>query len=235
MLRIILAGCLLALSGMSIVGQTSPARDPAIKTVELYSPWVAKGDGRMRHDADLHKKSCFDLVLLEVGCRGQHKLSFGNRIGDNWSIFDVPTGQTTQTRMVNIGQYDWNDKFTVAPIEPWSKLQPGETRAIKIELWGTDGKHGQNGDGTYPTAPRREGNGNKPLDQQVSTTIKMSGEVVRSDKYMPLSEVKKGNMYLVRVVDPENDFYVFIRVDDLVRGTKVVLSYWKWEPPRSIY
>src|SRR5688572_12952151 len=168
MLRIIFAGRFFALSGMSIVGQTSPERNPAIKTVELYSPWVVKGDGRMGHDADLHKKSCFDLVLLEHGCRGQHKLSFGNRIGDNWNIFDVPTGQTTQTRMVNIGQYDWNDKFTARPIEPWPKLQPGETRHITIALWGADGKHGQNGDGTYPTAPRREGNGDKPLDQQVS-------------------------------------------------------------------
>ena len=234
MLRMIFAASLLTLSGMSIVGQTSPSSDPVIKTVELYSPWVANGD-RVRHDKDLHKKSCFDLLRLEHGCQGQHKLSFGTRIGDNWNIFEVPAPRPTQTRLVDIGRHDWNDKFTVAPIEPWSKLQPGETRHIAVALWGSDGKHGMNGDGTFPTTPRREGNGNKPIDQQVSTSITMGGEVVRSDNYMPYSEVQKGNMYLIRVVDPQNDFYVFIRVDDLVRGTKVLLSYWKWEPPRPIF
>lgn len=235
MRRVIFAGCFFVLFGMSIAGQTRPERDPAIKTVELYSPWITKDGKVVRSDPELRRKSCLNFILLDQTCRAGESIGYGNRIGNNWDIFDVSVSQISQTRMVNVGKHDWNDEFTVAPIEPWPKLQPGETRAITIAVWGADGKHGMNGDGTYPTAPRREGNGNKPLDQQVSTSITMSGEVVRSDKYMPLSEVKKGNMYLVRVVDPRHDFYVLIRVDDLVRGTKATLSYWKWEPPRPIF
>ena len=234
--RIIFGICLFVLCGISVAGQADhPAKDPGIQTIELYSPWVIKDSRTVGWDPELRKKRCLNFVLLDQTCWAGMSISYGDRIGDNWDIFDFSAGPMSQSRMVNIGRHDWTDEFTLSPIEPLPKLAPGETRAITIALYGSDGKPGMNGDGTYPKVFIREGNGNKPLDQQVHATITMSGKPVRSDGYVPLSEAKKGDMYLLRVIDPKHDFYVLMRVDDLVRGTKVTLSYWKWDPSKPIF
>jgi hypothetical protein len=44
-------------------------------------------------------------------------------------------------------------------------------------------------------------------------------------------EAKKGHMYAVHIVDPNNDLYLLIHVDDLVRGTKATISFRKLDVP----
>jgi hypothetical protein len=174
--------------------------------------------------------NCFDLTLLERTCRGGQPLGYGNRIANNWDIFATDGGgRNSRTRMIELGKYNWTDKFNIPEVEPWSELKPGEQRHITIALYGADGKPGRNADGSYPSGPPpRPGNANAPLSRQVTSTITMSGKSVRGDGYMPFNEVKLGHMYLVHVVNTRVDHYVLIRVDELIRGEKVVFSYFKF-------
>lgn len=225
-----IALCIVMLLG-STFSQVKETTDLALKTVELHSPWIRIGEKTVRHDPELHKKSCFDLVLLERSCGRGHKLSYGNRIGANWDIFAIQGGRT---RMIDIGQHAWTDNITLPEVEPWAELQPGEGRSITINASGADGR---NADGTYGRERTKtsSGHADKPLAHQVSSSIIMSGKVIRPDVYNPFTEVKKGHMYLIHVVDTKDDFYVILRAEDVVLGTKVTLSYWKWEPSKSIF
>ena len=136
--------------------------------------------------------------------------------------------------MIDLGKHSWTDQMTLPEVEPWSELKPGETRSVTINTSGADGR---NADGTYGKDRKRtsESFSDKPVAKQVSSSIIMSGKANRPDSYNPLTEVKKGNMYLIHVVDATNDFYVILRADEVERGTKVTLSYWKWEPSRPVF
>src|SRR5262245_4279744 len=89
----------------------------------------------------------FDLVNLNNGCRTMLCIVYGTRVGDNWDIFNVGGGPTPQTRMVRIGKYKWEDKFTVPHVEPWAKLAPGEKRTVSFNTSGGDGHDGSDGAG----------------------------------------------------------------------------------------
>ena len=215
-----------------VYAQQTDRIEPLIKQIELISPWVVQGT-RTVHSRSRHRQSCFDLIRLKQMCDGPEPLSYGNRIGDNWDIFATDGGgRNSRTRMIEVGKYKWTDQFEIPEVEPWSELKPGELRHIKIALFGADGKPGRNGDGSYPAGPPpREGNGSAPVSRQVTSTITVSGKSVRGDGYIPYNEVKLGHMFLVHVVNQNIDHYVLIRVDELVRGERVVFSYFKLGPP----
>jgi hypothetical protein len=236
-----------------VCAQVQTPNKGELKTVEIYSPWDFSGE-RPKSSPELRAKSCLDLLLLERRCGATHSISYGDRLGKNWDIFDV---EGSQTRMIDLGEYKWTDKFEVPVIRPWAKLKPGEGRQITLNTSGgrgadgrdgADGLPGMNGDGTYDdslpiaTLPRKprpgtEGYGNKPVAQQVSSKVKAASGVERPDDYNPLAEARKGHMYAIRLVDPENDYYMLMRVDDIVRGTKVTISFRKMDvpPQKSIY
>jgi len=221
---------LLFLFQLSVFAQTKAPAEEVFKKVELITPWVFKDGKTVGTDPQRRRKSCFDLVRFEQGCEGPQPLGYGNRIGNNLDIFATDGGgRDSQTRMIDLGKYTWTDHFSIPEVEPWSQLKPGEQRHININVSGADGKPGRNADGSYPSTPRpKEGNANAPLSRQVTSTIMMSGKSVRGDGYIPLNEVKLGHMYLVRVVNTRNDHYVLIRVEEVVRGEKVVLSYFRF-------
>lgn len=205
--------------------------EPAIKRVELLSPWRFDKNGKtIGHDPKRREYRCFDLIQLERTCFGGQPLGYGNRIGNNWDIFATDGGgRASRTRMVELGKYEWTDKINIPEVEPWSELKPGEQRHITIALYGSDGKPGRNADGSFPSGPPpREGNGSAPLNRQITTTITMSGKSVRGDGYFPYNDVKLGYMYLVRVVNTGADHYILIRVEELVRGEKVGISYFRF-------
>jgi hypothetical protein len=210
------------------LGQTG---ELAVQRVELLSPWKFDQNGKtIGHDPERRENRCFDLILLERTCYGGQPLGYGNRIGENWDIFATDGGgRASRTRMVELGKYEWTDRITIPEVEPWSELKSGEQRHITIALYGSDGKPGRNGDGSYPSGPPpRVGNGKAPLNRQVTSTITMSGNSVRGDGYLPYNEVKLGHMYLVRVLNIRADHYILIRVEELVRGDKVVFTYFKF-------
>jgi len=218
----------LFLSQLSVLAQTKTPTEEVFKKIELLSPWVRKDERTMRHDPQRRLKSCFDLVRLDHGCGGPQPLGYGNRLGDNWDIFATDGGgRGSRTRMIELGKYTWTDKFNIPEVEPWSELKPGEQRHITIRA---DGAPGRNADGSYPKPKQNVAYANSPVSRQVTSSITMSGKSVRSDGYTPYHEVKVGHMYLVHVVNTRADHYVLIRVEELLRGDRVVVSYFKFGP-----
>lgn len=69
------------------------------------------------------------------------------------------------------------------------------------------------------------------LDRQVSSTVKTADGKTRNDPYSPVLEAKLGYMYVVHVLDETRDYYLLVRVDELKRGERLVLSYKKLELP----
>jgi len=238
-------------SRIDVEKRPRPERTIKPETIELITPWVFNGQ-RATPSEERRRKSCLDFESLSYDCTRFPSVSYGDRIGLNWDLFQVHGGVIDRTRMVEIGKYNWTDKFTVPYVEPWRALAPGEKRAITINSSGTpvarsrrsiDGIAGMNGDGTYTAIPRPQpadkssassSTGGKTyatanVKEQVSSTVKSVDGKVRDDAYSPEVEVKKGYMYVAHVVDQTHDYYVLIHVDDLVRGERVLLSFVKLE------
>lgn len=229
------------------------------ETIELISPWVYQGD-KATVSMKRYGRSCFNLITLAHWCDSLPGVGvmFGDRMGTNWDLFQILGGKVGQTRMIEIGKFGWNDKFTLPYVEPWAALAPGERRNIHVNVSGAngaagtpgqvgedgeDGIAGMNGDGTYTPMPRRDpvetrqktiATTNKNyatanVKEQVSSTVKGKDGKVRANPYTPYVEAKKGYMYVVHIVAEKHDFYVLIHVDDLERGESVKLSFIKLE------
>ncbi len=74
----------------------------------------------------------------------------------------------------------------------------------------------------------------RPSNQVNSQIIGKNGKR-RADRYSPVLEAKKGYLYVIRLKDDKTDQYVLLRVNDLKRGEKVVISYKRLDVPRSIF
>jgi hypothetical protein len=204
MRNIILIIALLIVVPVLAHSQTPLKPDSELKTVELYSPWRVAGVTSW-NDPALHEKSCFDLLLLERRCGGSQMMSYGNRINKHWDIFSILDSGDSLTRMVDLGKYNWGDKFDVAAIKPWPELKPGENRTLVVKGSLFKEKGGKNAKSTDP------------------------------DTYQPFTEATKGHMYAVHVVDLRYELYLLIHADDVVRGTKVTISFKKLgEPMRRL-
>jgi hypothetical protein len=211
---------------------TAPAQvvdTSSIRTFELLSVFDYSTDPpRSRPD---RRVACVDLISLAQRCDTASGILYGTRAGVNWDILQIAGDQT---RIVKIGKYAFADDFTVPVIEPWRKLEPGEKRTINVNTSGADGKHGVPYDALDPRYPLvREGYADQPINQQVSSTVtRPDGTMVR-DAYSPYIQLEKGAIYAVRVFSRGHDRYVLIRVDDLKRGEKAVLSIVGVDAPSS--
>jgi len=171
MTRSALALVVMVIAGASTYSQkveTQVKTDTASKpgSIELQTPWIIDGR-KTTFSRERRLKSCFDFESLSYDCGRNPGLSYGDRVGLNWDLFQIHGGMIDRTRMVEIGKYDWTDKFTVRYVEPWPALAPGEKRAITINAsgasvpWAAANKKGSdavaemNGNGTY--APKAEG------------------------------------------------------------------------------
>ncbi len=88
------------------------------------------------------------------------------------------------------------------------------------------------GDGTI-NRPVREGFADKPVADQISTTVKAADGKESQDEYIPFTQINKGYVYAVRVFDSMNDFYLLVRIDDIVRGEKIIISLKKVVGPQN--
>jgi hypothetical protein len=245
---------ILLICSISVIAQKKTEATFKPETIELLTPWKFDG-GKAKPSEEQRLRSCFNFILMDYGCGSAPLVAYGDRVGINWDLFHISGGKADRTRMIEIGKFGWSDKFTVPYVEPWAALSPGERRNITINASGgsgtqgprgrdgADGVAGMNGDGTYTPIPRTRKNetmsqpiltagksyATANIKEQVSSTVKDWNGRVRNDAYSPMVEVRKGYMYVVRVVDESRDFYVIIHVDDLVRGESVKLSYWKFE------
>ena len=231
-------GILICLAGIATFAQTENPKPEGVVSVELFSPFVEKG-GKPGYEPGLYMSSCLDLLRLERRCGGAQAISYGTRIGINDSLFNVHGGQESRTRMIEIGKYDWTDKFTVPEVKLWRPLGPGEQRTVSMNASGADGAPGRNADDVFApfAGTQRQGKdyANAPVNEQVGSVVKKDGKIVRTDPYNPLVVVKKGHMYAVRVFDKTTEHYVLVHVDDVVRGKSVVLSFKKLEVARPIF
>jgi hypothetical protein len=240
-----LVGVLFA-SGISAQDRTLPG----LRSIELLSPFVNDSTGKtIGLDQTRYARSCLDLVTLDHGCDREVSLDFGTQIGINRDLFKVNGGKVDRTRMVLIGKYQWTDNFVVPFIEPWSALAPGERRHLAFNASGGDGADGSpglpgiagmNGDGTYtltaipvpaprqiPTREKRKDYATADLTEQVSSKVVGRDGVSRPDVYTPLMTVKEDHIYAVRLIDESRDYYVLIRVDEVVSGDRIKISLLK--------
>lgn len=249
-------------SSMSAVSQTVSSQTVSDDSFELIShvalfprskkEKVQKGR-RVEITAETYAKFQFDLVTLKQGCTSYHCVSYGDRLGNNWDILKVHGGAVNRTRMMMIGKLDWTDKITVPYVEPWSELAPGESRTVTFDTSGGGGRSGSHGlsganaDGStvgvavldgesilFPTVPEMD-KASAGLSNQVSSQIVSKDGKSRADRYSPVLEAKKGYMYVIRLKDEKVDQYILLRVDELTRGEKVVISYKRLNVPKSIF
>lgn len=209
----ILSLCILFVLSFSVFSQSDSGN---LKTAELFSPMNADGT----HNNISAGKSCFSFIGDSIGggtfC-GKSDIYYGGfRLGDDWDIFQI-LGVGSRNKIRNLGAINWTDNFKIPIVEPYPKLEEGEQRNIVVDTSGKDGKPGKNADGTYT----------------LTEDTKKAEEKLKS-RYQPLEKAILRNMYVVRVVDETNDFYVLFRVDELERGKRCKISWKKIDAPEEI-
>ena len=104
---------------LTVLPQAKTPMDEVFKKVELLSPWVTKNGKVVGTDPERRRKSCFDLILLEQGRCNRQPLGYGARIGNNWDVFQTEGGgRDSRTRMIELGKYNWTDKFNIPEVAP---------------------------------------------------------------------------------------------------------------------
>lgn len=178
-------------------------------------------------DADLCRNSKWDLIYG------------GMRVGDQWDWFHVSLANGVRSKIVGLGKHDWTDSIKVPYIEPFPKLKEGETRHITVDVSGTDGKPGEpgkkgedglpgmNGDGTFPSTPPPVLNSDSPENPGQTANNSQPVKQWKIDPVFIKADV--GNMYALRVVDEDSDFYVLFRVESIEKGDKCAIT-WKIVP-----
>lgn len=191
--------------------------DSELKTVELFSPLNSRPA-----DARTVEKACFSFITERIGCNNSQRadISYGNsRIGEEWDWFQA-FGVGSRNKIKSLGKKKWTDKFKIPTVEPYPKLKKGEQRSIVIDTSGADGADGFD-------APN-----SSPADRISPETI---SRPTPKSKYHPFETARSGNMYVMRVVDEKNDFYVLFRVEELERGKRCKISWKKMAVPQSIF
>jgi hypothetical protein len=202
-----------------------------LSSFTLTGTYAEDGHGQLKMSAKA-QRNCFDFVSeSEVPCVRRWDLIYGNmRAGDEWDWFFVPASDDVRTRLVSLGKKEWNQIKSLPEIEALPKLKPGEKRVARVDASGADGApgcpgapgaNGRNGDGTVTSTrndqpPCREPAVNAPAKKPVTTNELFVKAV-------------KGEMYVLRVMDENFDFYVLLRVDDIVRGRTARISWKKLE------
>ena len=188
-----------------------------LKTVEFVSPIVAHG----KFDHGPHVRTCFSFVTESSVCSKSSDLYYGHiRSGEDWDWFQAK-GDGDRNRIKKLGRKDWTDELKIPVVEPYAALKEGERRTIYWDASGADGAPGLNADGTVASSdafefPKRE---REPRRKRA-----------QSD-YHPFEKAAAGAMYVMRVVDGRNDFYVLFRVEELERGRRCVISWKKIPAP----
>lgn len=207
----------------------SQNNDPELKTLELLSPMNADGT----QNSVAAKQSCFSFINEKSGCVNGDIYFGGLRAGNDWDWFQA-MGVGDRNKIQFLEAKNWTDDFKVPDIEPYAKLKTGEQRLIVVDSSGKRGEPGKpgasglpgnNADGTYSSTTI---NPSKNSNQTANQTAEKPQSTVTSG-YQPYIKAVLGNMYVMRVVDENNDFYVLFRVDELERGKRCVISWKKFE------
>jgi len=189
--------------------------------VTLFSPWVfIDGVKKPGWDKSRAAQSCLDVRTLKYGkCPITDAIGYGNRFGDNIDIFSLEIGRNSQTRIIDLGQHEWNEDFEVPYVRPYPMLREGESRKIIVNTSGN-------------RAPDGNTFGKSTVANQVKTARK-NNEGEFADNYAPYLPAKLGHIYIVRVLDSSNDYYFLLHVDRIDSGSSVDLSFKKIPSPKA--
>jgi hypothetical protein len=221
MKRLALSLFISAVFSFSVFSQQSNSAE--LKTVEFISP--IKADGKF--DRSPVRKNCFSFITETAACGKVSDIYYGGlRAGSDWDWLQA-MGAGSRNKIKKIGRKNWTDDFNVPVVEPYAKLQKGEQRLIVL---------GGNENGRLPNLPGGEAQTSEIFPGDLAEAGRLSRdtrkEQPKSD-YKPFVKAVSGNMYVMRVVDEKEDFYVLFRIDELEKGTRCKISWKRIEAPQE--
>ena len=158
-------------------------------------------------------------------------------VGNDHDWFESSAVRGNRSVIKDLGEKDWADQFKVPVVEQLRELQPGERRVITIDSSGADGadgisggrgRDGVNADGTSRTTIKHE---TSAKTDERNVKRKHDG-LQRVDPMFVKAVV--GHMYVMRVVNETDDFYVLFRVEQIERGSSCTIS-WMHVPAPSAH
>jgi hypothetical protein len=225
--RLLALFVLLAVSAHTPGAAAQSAPEAEVKRVTLYGP-LARG-----HDSSRALYSFKTGTFEGYGW----DLNYGTLyVGEDHDWFQVGVGGADRSAFRDLGVHVWADSFSVPVVEPFPVLKPGEQRRITVDASGKDGEDGEPG---APGAPGADADGVVRAHPPFATPPTAAPPRPSRPKHDGVPKVDPvfvkavvGHMYVIRVVDDKQDFYVLFRVESLVRGDNCTIS-WKRIPPPS--
>jgi hypothetical protein len=199
----------------------------------LYSPNKYRNEGR---------DSCLDLKTGATAPRTANArcdVLYGNLYaGADLDWFQGSSDRGSRSVIRDLGLLAWSQPFQVPVVPPLPKLLPGQQRTVTIDTSGADGADGTPGTRGKPGSPGADADGIVrpaiPSPPPPSALPPAQNKHDGTPKIDPaFVKAVAGHVYVIHVVDDENDFYALFRVETIERGDRCVVSWKLIEPPRG--
>ena len=164
-------------------------------------------------------------------------------VGYNW--FNTRYTQTSRSKILDLGEKKWSDSFNVPPIRPLPEWKTVESKQVinnaknerRSPLWdasessgGTQTGGGPNRDPYDPTKSYEPDN--SPIRKESRTNTRTAKKtIVHYD--LAKVRVKIGHIYVIRVFDTNNDFYVLFRVESQEKGDRCTITWRRISSPEK--
>lgn len=211
------------------------------QSTTLYSSIKYRGEQR---------RNCVTFVDKTKNYR-RCDLTYGSLYaGEEWDWFQSSTAPGNRSVIKDLGAHTWFETITVPVIGALPKLKPGEQRHITVDTSGADGApgapgidgrpgvNGASGTNAESRLPDSRGNtGTERISSETSIQRAQHPLIVTPTPQRPRQDGKPkidplfvkavvGHIYAIHIVDDNSDFYALFRVDELLRGDSVLIS-WK--------
>jgi hypothetical protein len=215
----------LSILGLVLVASTAAAQSG---TATLYSPNKYRNERR---------DFCLDFKTgVSPKFRDPCDLRYGFLYaGEDWDWFQGGLDRESRGVIKDLGSLNWDSKFEVPVVVPRRKLLPGEQRSVTVDTSGADGADGAPGKPGQPGADadgvvRQRTPETAPKPTPAPPTKKNDG-VPKIDPIFVKAVV--GHMYVARIVNNKDDFYVLFRVEEIQRGSSCVITWRMIDAPRG--
>jgi hypothetical protein len=199
------------------IWSVSLASAQSLQQVTLYAVW--------KYDQNASRS----LVNFQTGERGASTLSsqrashliYGCLTTDkdpDWFATSVFRTDDDRSRLIDIGAHKWTDAYKVPVVIPREPVAPGTHRQLTLDFSGLD-------------APRPIYGVGKDGYPELLSVIPSKKKQVNPEGYF-VKEVL-GHMYALHIKDTDTDLYIVFRVDAVVPGDNVTIS-WKSVPSPRI-
>ena len=214
---------------LAVVCVQSAATEQAGST--LYSPNKYRNESR---------ESCLDFKTGATAPRTANArcdVLYGNLYaGGDLDWFQSSSDRGSRSAIRDLGLLSWSEAFRVPVVPPLPKLLPGQQRMVTIDTSGADGADGTPGTRGKPGLPGADADGivrpaipSPPPPSALPPTPKKNDGTPKIDPVFV--KAVAGHVYVIHVVDDENDFYALFRVEAIERGDRCVVSWKLIAPP----